>query len=127
MRSQLFIVVSITLNNIISKINQRDVVVHEHNIDWGALSANTNAIQLLNQNMYEINWECLRECFKSETISYWHSLVYPYNSRIDVYDYKLMLNNRKSLSKNIIENRFNPKNLDKFVSWGFEEFKELEF
>jgi hypothetical protein len=33
----------------------------------------------------------------------------------------------KPLAEELIANRFHPRNFEKFVSWGFEEFEHNEF
>jgi hypothetical protein len=43
------------------------------------------------------------------------------------YDYKDMRLRMKPLAEELIANRFHPKNFNKFVAWGFEEFEHNEF
>jgi hypothetical protein len=72
---------------------------------WFWLSKNPNAIPSLEQNLEKINWDCLSA-----------------NPSIFEYDYDAMRLRMKPLAEELIANRFHPKNFDKFVSWGFDEF-----
>ena len=74
-------------------------------VDWEELSGNPNAIHLLEQNLDKINWWML-------------SL----NPAIFEYDYKAMKDRMNIIAEELIANRFHPRNFDKFVSWGFEDF-----
>ena len=44
------------------------------------------------------------------------------NPAIFEYDYEAMRNRMKLIEEELVANRFHPKNMDKFVSWGFEDF-----
>jgi len=74
-------------------------------IDWTSLSENPNAIYLLAKNIYKVHWHIL-SC----------------NPSIFEYDYEAMQNRMAIIAEELIANRFHPKNMDKFVSWGFEDF-----
>ena len=39
------------------------------------------------------------------------------------YDYKAMKERMNIIAEELIANRFHPRNFDKFVSWGFEDFE----
>ena len=77
---------------------------------WDALSANPNAIHLLEKNVDKINWNCLS-----------------INPSIFEYDYEAMRNRINLFKEELVSKQFHPRNFDKFVSWGFEEFEKLEF
>ena len=78
-------------------------------IDWGRLSANTKAIHLLEQNPDKIIWNLL-------TV----------NPSIVTYNYKYIAKHRWPINKEIIQNRFHPKNMKYFSGWGIEEFDDYE-
>jgi hypothetical protein len=89
-------------------INPNAIHLLEQNsdiINWDYLSANPNAIHLLEQNQDKINWMLLSS-----------------NHSIFEYDYEAMRLQMKPLAEELIANRFHPKNFEKFVSWGFDEF-----
>ena len=66
--------------------------------------------QNLEKNLDKINWNRLSQ-----------------NPSIFEYDYEAMRLRIKPLAEELIANRFHPKNFNKFVSWGFEEFENNEF
>ena len=74
------------------------------------LSENPNAIHLLEQNTDKIVWCQL--------------LINPF---IFEYDYEAMRNRLGLFKEELVAKQFHPKNMAKFVSWGFEEFEDLEF
>ena len=89
--------------------NPNAIYLLEQNPDkiyWTRLSANPNAIHLLEQNPDKIHW-------------LWLSL----NPFIFEYDYKAMKERMNIIAEELIANRFHPRNFDKFVSWGFEDFE----
>ena len=45
------------------------------------------------------------------------------NSSIFEYDYEEMKKRMNIVAEELIANRFHPRNFDKFVSWGFEDFE----
>ena len=72
-------------------------------IDWDALSCNPNAIHLLEKNIDKINWYCLSQ-----------------NKSIFRIDYNFLRNRMKNtIAEELMMNRFNPINIDKFEGWGF--------
>ena len=79
-------------------------------IDWMSLSMNPNAIHLLEQNMQKINWSNLSN-----------------NPSIFEYDWVAMRNRLGLFKEELVAKQFHPKNMSKFVSWGFDEFDDLEF
>jgi hypothetical protein len=89
-------------------INPNAIHLLEQNsdiINWYQLSLNPNAIHLLEQNQDNINWEFLSS-----------------NPSIFEYDYEVMRLRMRPLAEELMANRFHPRNFDKFVSWGFDEF-----
>jgi hypothetical protein len=44
------------------------------------------------------------------------------NPFIFEYDYEAMRGRMRPLAEELMANRFHPRNFDKFVSWGFDEF-----
>ena len=94
-------------------LNPNAIHLLEQNVDkihWHNLSLNPNAIHLLEQNIDKINW-----CKLS------------YNPFIFEYDYEEMRNRINIYKEELVSKQFHPRNFDKFVSWGFEEFEDLEF
>jgi hypothetical protein len=78
-------------------------------IDWDWLSKNPAAIHLLEQNQDKIYWPWLSQ-----------------NPAIFTYDYKKIAEHRWPINKEIIQNRFHPKNMKYFSGWGIEEFDDYE-
>ncbi len=80
---------------------------------WASLSSNPNAIELLKENQNKINW--------------W---MFSLNSNIFTYDYKLMKETIKNsgIAEELMSVIFHPKNMDKWINWGFLEHQEfIEF
>jgi len=48
------------------------------------------------------------------------------NPAIFTYDYKKIAEHRWPINKEIIQNRFHPKNMKYFSGWGIEEFDDYE-
>ena len=101
-------------------------------IDWYALSANPNAIHLLEKNMDKINWDLLSAnpnaihlLEKNMDKIDWWSLSS--NPSIFEYDWVAMRNRMNLFKEELVAKQFHPKNITKFVSWGFDEFDDLEF
>ena len=46
----------------------------------------------------------------------------PMNPSIFEYDYEAMRLRMKPVAEELMANRFHPRNFEKFVSWGFDEF-----
>ena len=79
-------------------------------IDWNWLSENQNAIHLLEQNMDKIDWINISQ-----------------NPSIFEYYWVAMRNRINIFKEELVAKQFHPRNMAKFVSWGFEEFEDLEF
>ena len=96
-------------------------------LSWTGLSRNPNAIHLLEQNIDKINWTWLS--YNPNAIQLlelnmdkidWYNLSA--NQYIFEYDYESMKKRMAIIAEELIANRFHPRNFDKFVSWGFEDF-----
>ena len=74
-----------------------------------SLSYNPAAIHILEQNPDKIHWWLLSR-----------------NPAIFTYDYKKIAEHRWPINKEIIQNRFHPKNMKYFSGWGIEEFDDYE-
>ena len=74
-------------------------------IKWDWLCFNRNAIDLLEKNLDKIDLVNLSN-----------------NPSIFTYDYEGMKNQRYSsgLVEQLMQNRFHPRNIEKFEDWGFE-------
>ena len=105
-------------------------------INWYALSGNPNAIHLISEalekNVDKINWEWLSEnpsaihlLEKNQDKIDWDWLCQT-NPAIFTYDYEKIAKDFILLRKAIIENRFHPKNIDKFNGWGFVIYDEYD-
>ena len=101
-------------------------------IDWYYLSRNPNAIPILEQNPEKINWRelsvnpnAIHLLEKKPKKIDWSRLSE--NPSIFEYDYEAMRLRMKPLAEELMANRFHPRNFDKFVSWGFEDFENNEF
>ncbi len=85
--------------------NQNAIHLLEQNpdkIDWKTLSANPNAIHLLEQNLNKICWSILSR-----------------NPSIFTYNYpELKRRIKETIAEDLMKNRFHPKNMDKWVGWG---------
>ena len=71
-------------------------------VDWGDLSDNPNAIHLLEQNLDKVHWRYLSN-----------------NPGIFEYDYEEMKKTRDPIKHELMIERFNPKHIHQFSSWGF--------
>jgi len=78
-------------------------------INYNALSCKPVAIHILEQNPDKIHWIWLSK-----------------NPAIFTYDYKQIAEQRWPINKEIIQNRFHPKNMKYFSGWGIEEFDDYE-
>ena len=81
-------------------------------IDWCYLSENPNAIHLLERNIDKINWFLL-------------------SSNPNIFEIEIDYEHLKKrmwhfgFGSDLMENRFDPKNINKFCDWGFDdEFEE---
>ena len=74
-------------------------------IDWDLLSFNSNAeaIALLKENPLQIDWTYLSQ-----------------NPSIFTYDYEKMRDNCLLFKEDLMKERFHPRNLRKFSSWGHD-------
>ena len=102
------------------------------NINWYMLSINPNAVHLLEQNIDKINWFYLSKISKAIHIleKNINKIIYfelSSNPSIFEYDYEAMRNRINLFKEELVAKQFHPKNMDKFVSWGFDEFEDLEF
>jgi hypothetical protein len=79
-------------------------------IDWYNLSSNPNAIHLLEKNPDKINWERIAG-----------------NPAIFQYDYEAMRLRMRPLAEDLMADRFHPRNFNKWLGWGFDEFNDIEF
>ena len=100
-------------------------------IDWVWLSENPAAIHILEQNLDKINWFYLSRnpaaihlLEQNLDKIYWWWLSR--NPAIFTYDYKYIAKHRWPINKEIIQNRFHPKNMKYFSGWGIEEFDDYE-
>ena len=110
-------------------------------VDWGALSMNPNAIPLLEKHMDKMTTECWEQLSSNPNAihiieqnleymeSYW-LLCGAYlfeNPNIFTIDYKVMKTNmykEDGFVKELMQNRFHPRNIHKFTNWGFPGIDE---
>jgi len=71
-------------------------------VDWNQLSSNPNAIHLLEANLDKVCWVSLSE-----------------NPKAFRYDYEEMKASRDALAEALMKERFHPKHITQFESWGF--------
>ena len=101
-------------------------------LKWGGLSLNPNAIELLKENKDKINWNILSgnknaiELLKKNQDKicwFWFSR----NPNIFTYDYKLMKETIKNsgIVEELMSVIFHPKNMNKWIDWGFTEHQEM--
>ena len=100
-------------------------------LDWDGLSTNPADIHLLEQNPDKISWYWLslnqaviHLLEKNPDKINWFGLSI--NPSIFAYDYKHIAEHRWPINKEIIQNRFHPKNMKYFSGWGIEEFDDYE-
>ena len=79
-------------------------------ICWVNLSSNPNAIELLKENKDKINW-----------------FLFLQNPNIFTYDYKKMKETMKNsgIAEELMSVIFHPKNMNKWIDWGFMEHEEF--
>ena len=75
---------------------------NQDKIDWYWFSENPCAIELLKLNQDKIDWQDLSE-----------------TPNIFTYNYDIMRENCLLFKEDLMKNRFHPRNLYKFSSWGF--------
>jgi len=119
-----------------SNSNPKAIELLEQNpekIDWAELSSNSNpkAIELLEQNPEKIDWDWLSGNSNPKALELleknpdkidWYRLSI--NPLIFEYDYDAMEINCLIYKSELMKNRFHPRNLYKFVSWGFPGIEE---
>jgi hypothetical protein len=83
---------------------------NQDKIYWLNLSKNPNAIDLLKENQDKINWYNFSK-----------------NPNIFTHDYKSMKENMKNsgIAEEIMSVMFHPKNMNKWINWGFTEHEEF--
>jgi len=115
--------------------NSNAIPILEQNperIVWTWLSANPNAIHLLEQNPNKIVWNWLSENPNAihlleqnqDKIDWINVSLNPF---IFEYDYEAMRLRMKPMAEELMANRFHPRNFDKWIGLGFDEFRECEF
>ena len=99
--------------------------IDKDKLNWTQLSQNPNAIELLKENPLKINWHYLSFNPNAEAIALlkenplkidWYHLSQ--NPSIFTYDYEKMRNNMLLFKEDLMKERFHPRNLRKFSSWG---------
>ena len=119
-------------------LNPNSIKLLEKNqiiIEWRNLSLNPNAIELLKENQNKINWfnlstnpnaiELLKE--NQDKIVWSH---FSENLNIFTYEYEKIKENMKNsgIAEELMSVIFHPKNMNKWINWGFSEHEEmLEF
>ena len=105
---------------------------NQNKINWNNLSSNSNAIELLKKNQEKINWfelsknenaiELLKE--NQDKIDWYY---FSKNPNIFTYDYKLMKETMKNsgIAEELMSVIFHPKNMNKWIDWGFSEHQEF--
>ena len=96
------------LNSILTYIQPQDNRLNYNILDL--LSPNPNAIHILEQNQDKINWNSLSA-----------------NPSIFEYDYEAMRERMRPLAEELMSKMFHPRNFEKWIDWGFDEFQECEF
>ena len=83
---------------------------NKNEICWDKLSTNPNAIELLTENQDKISWP-----------------LFSQNPNIFTYDYTKMKENIKNsgIVEELMAFIFDPKNMDKWIDWGFAEHNEM--
>ena len=101
-----------------------------YQVYWRFLAKNPNAIRLLEQFPENINYSSLSSnpnpsamYLLKRNIDEADEYQLSENPSIFEYDYEAMRNRMKPIAEEIMANRFHPRNFDKFVSWGFEDFE----
>jgi hypothetical protein len=83
---------------------------NQDKIDWERLSGNPNAINILKENQNKI------DCYNFSS-----------NPNIFEYDYIKMKETMKKsgIAEELMSVIFHPKNMNKWINWGFEEHQEV--
>ncbi len=110
----------------------RIIKKNQDKINWDSLSLNPNAIELLKENKDKINWyllslnpnaiELLKE--NQDKINW---AIFSTNPNIFTYDYNKMKNTMKNsgIVEELMSVIFHPKNMNKWIDWGFTEHEEM--
>ena len=101
-------------------------------IDWDYLCTNPSAISLLEKNMDKINWTYLSINpnaihLLEKNIDKIDWRIISLNPQIYNYDYKSLKERMKNsgIARGIMENRFHPRNMDNWESWGHVECDDV--
>jgi hypothetical protein len=102
-------------------------------VDWGALSGNPNAIHIIEKNLDKVDWEgwhylsrnpnAIPLLEKNLDKTNWEELSK--NPNIFTIDYNAMKTNmykEGGIAEELMQNRFHPRNINKFTNWGFPGF-----
>jgi hypothetical protein len=94
--------------------NKNAVSILETNldkVDWNLLSGNPSAIHILETNLDKVKWIVL---------SMNPGAIRMLNANIFTYDYDAMKSSHDALAEDLMKERFHPKHIDQFESWGFD-------
>ncbi len=94
--------------------NKNAVSILETNldkVDWNLLSGNPSAIHILETNLDKVKWIVLAMN---------PGAIHLLNANIFTYDYDAMKSSRDALAEDLMKERFHPKHIDQFESWGFD-------
>jgi hypothetical protein len=80
-------------------------------INWDQLSRNPSAIHILEANLDKVKWIVLAMN---------PGAIRMLNANIFTYDYDAMKSSRDALAEDLMKERFHPKHIDQFESWGFD-------
>ena len=81
-------------------------------LGWFYLSGNPNAVHIMEKNLDKVDWDAL-------TI----------NPNIFTYDYEAIKNamyKEGGIAEELMQNRFHPKNMDKWDGWGIDFINNLK-
>ena len=82
---------------------------NQDKINWSSLSENPNAIELLQCNQDKIDWTNFSR----------NPSIFEVQ-----YDYRKVVENMNKIKEELMMKMFHPRNLDKFMGWGFVEMDE---
>ena len=107
------------------------LTANQYKIDWYNLSSNPCAIDLLKANKDKIDWFQLsvNPCAMDLLTANQDKIIWPClsgNPNIFTYNYDKMRENCLLFKEDLMKERFHPRNLYKFSSWGFEGIDEEE-
>jgi len=126
-----------TLDWSLLSANPNAIKLLEANLDkvsWDALSRNPNAIRILEANPENIIWDSLSMnsnaihlLEKNQDKIYWDYLL-SYNTAIFTYDYELIKNKNKELNEEIIIKAIHPKRMLRLMQeYGEDEVYKCYF